>query len=369
MGYSFEPGALNPAGMMMKTKRKMSEKIGLSPGTLVHVGQRKEETTRVRIIDYDQDSIREEDVTRIEDCFLFKDKPSVTWINIDGLHDIDLIGKIGTYFDVHPLILEDIVHTGTRPKIEAFDTHIFIVFKMLSFDKDKDEIVNEQLSIILGSNFVISFQERQGTVFNPLRERIRNAKNRIRKKHSDYLTYAIIDTVVDNYFAILDNMEEKLEQLDEMLLTSMSKDTFHSINKLKRKLIALRRAVSPLRELITAVQDKDFELVEETNLIFFKDIHDHVIQILESIDTYRELVSGLHDIFLTNVNTRMNEIMKTLTITATIFIPLTFIAGIYGMNFKYMPELEWRWGYFGLWGVIVGLVGIMFYFFKKKDWL
>ncbi|MBU2430123.1 MAG: magnesium/cobalt transporter CorA, partial [Proteobacteria bacterium] len=209
----------------------------------------------------------------------------------------------------------------------------------------------------------------QGTVFNPLRERIRNAKNRIRKKHSDYLTYAIIDTVVDNYFAILDNMEEKLEQLDEMLFTSMSKDTFHSINKLKRKLIALRRAVSPLRELITAVQDKDFELVEETNLIFFKDIHDHVIQILESIDTYRELVSGLHDIFLTNVNTRMNEIMKTLTITATIFIPLTFIAGIYGMNFKYMPELEWRWGYFGLWGVIVGLVGIMFYFFKKKDWL
>lgn len=349
--------------------KKSSEKAGFSPGTLVHVGEKKTDKTRIRIIDYDPDQIREKEVTQIEECFPFKDKPSITWINIDGLHEPEVVEKIGSWFDVHPLILEDILHTGTRPKIEGFDNFIFIVFKMLYYDEKEGDIRDEQFSIILGTNFVISFQERQGMVFNPLRDRIRNEKSRIRKKGADYLTYALIDTVVDNYFVVLETLEDKIEALDEELFTSMSKQTFHSINNLKRKLIALRKAATPLRELINAVQKKDFDLIEESNLIFFKDIYDHVLQIQETIDIYRELVSGLHDTFLTNVNNKMNEIMKTLTITATIFIPLTFIAGIYGMNFKYMPELEWQWGYFAVWGVIIGVVGIMFYFFKKKDWL
>ncbi|MFH2091249.1 MAG: magnesium/cobalt transporter CorA [Pseudomonadota bacterium] len=353
----------------MKIKKKLSEKTGLSPGTLIHVGEKKTGQIRIRIVDYDSEQIREEEVTQIEACFPFKDEPSITWINIDGLHDLALIEKVGANFDVHPLILEDIVHTGTRPKIEEFDNYIFIVFKMLCYDEKKDEIVQDQLSLLLGKNFVISFQERPGIVFDPLRERIRNSKNRIRKKGADYLAYAIIDTVVDNYFIILEHLENKIEELDEALSTSMSKEIFHFINDMKRKLIALRKAVSPIRELINSIQGQDFDLIEQTNLIFFKDINDHVIQILESIDTCRELAFGLHDIFLTNVNNRMNEIMKTLTITATIFIPLTFIAGIYGMNFKYMPELELKWGYMGFWAVIIGMVGFMFYYFKKKDWL
>lgn len=355
--------------MVMKIKKKLSEKTGLSPGTLIHVGEKKTGQIRIRIVDYDSEQIREEEVTQIEACFPFKDEPSITWINIDGLHDLALIEKVGANFDVHPLILEDIVHTGTRPKIEEFDNYIFIVFKMLCYDEKKDEIVQDQLSLLLGKNFVISFQERPGIVFDPLRERIRNSKNRIRKKGADYLAYAIIDTVVDNYFIILEHLENKIEELDEALSTSMSKEIFHFINDMKRKLIALRKAVSPIRELINSIQGQDFDLIEQTNLIFFKDINDHVIQILESIDTCRELAFGLHDIFLTNVNNRMNEIMKTLTITATIFIPLTFIAGIYGMNFKYMPELELKWGYMGFWAVIIGMVGFMFYYFKKKDWL
>ena len=320
-------------------------------------------------MDYDPDQIREKEVKNIEECFPFKDESSVTWINIDGLHETELIEKIGKHFDVHPLILEDILHTGTRPKIEDFDSFIFVVFKMLYFDENAEDVLDDQFSIILGTNFVISFQERGGFVFDRLRDRIRTAKTRVRKNGSDYLAYALIDTVVDNYFLVLETLEDKIEDLDEELFTSMSKETFHSINDMKRKLIALRKAVSPLRELINAVQKKDFSLIDESNLIFFKDIYDHVLQIQETIDTCRELVSGLHDTFLTNVNNRMNEIMKTLTITATIFIPLTFIAGIYGMNFKYMPELDWKWGYFAVWAVIIGVVGIMFYYFKKKDWL
>ena len=349
--------------------KKTSEKTGFPPGTLVHIGERKTERTRIRIMDFDMNQAREQELTHIEESFPFKDKPSVTWINIDGLHEVNLIEKIGQHFDVHSLTLEDIVHTGTRPKIEDFEDFIFIVFKMLYYDKDTEDLSDEQFSLLLGPNFILSFQEKEGTVFNPLRDRIRNSKSRIRRKGPDYLAYALIDTVVDNYFIILESLGDKIESLDEELFTSMSKETFHSINDMKRKLIALRKAVSPLRELINTIQKKEFSLIEENNLIFFRDIYDHVVQIQENIDINRELVSGLHDIFLTNVNTKMNEIMKTLTITATIFIPLTFIAGIYGMNFKYMPELEWRWGYFGIWTIIIGIVGIMFYYFKRKDWL
>ena len=353
----------------MDSIKNISEKAGASPGTIVHIGERKIEKTRIRIMDYDADNIQEKEVHHIEECFPFKDEPTITWINIDGLHDIGLIEKIGSHFDVHHLILEDIVHSGTRPKIEEFDTFTFVVFKMLYYREDTDEIVEEQFSIILGENFVISFQEREATVFNPLRDRIRNAKNRIRRKGADYLTYALIDTVVDNYFIILEILGDKIEILDEELLTSISRQTFLSINEMKRKLIALRRATSPLKDLINIVQKEAFDLIDERNIIFFKDIYDHTIQIQETIDTYRELISGLHDIFLNNVNNRTNEIMKTLTITATIFIPLTFIAGIYGMNFKYIPELEWKWGYFGFWGIIVIIVCLMFYYFKRKDWL
>jgi len=356
-------------GIAMEPLRKISEKAGCSPGTMVHIGEKKVEKTRIRIISYDSDQVHEKEVTNIEESFPAKADPGITWINIDGLHEVELIQKIGGYFDVHHLILEDIVHTGTRPKIEEFDTFTFVVFKMLYYVAETDQIIDEQFSIVLGSNFVVSFQEKEGTVFNPLRERIRNPKSRIRGKGADYLTYALIDTVVDNYFIILETLGDKIEALDEELLISMSKETFHSINAMKKKLIALRKATSPLRELINIVQKKDLTFIEERNIIFFKDILDHVLQIQETIDIYRELVNGLHDIFLTNVNNKMNEIMKTLTIIATIFIPLTFIAGVYGMNFRYMPELELRWGYFAFWAFSIGIVGVMFYYFKKKDWL
>lgn len=352
----------------MKPLKKTSGKAGLSPGTIVHIGEKRTEKIRIRVMDYDNDQIQEKEISNIEECFPFKEAPTVTWINIDGLHEIELIEKIGNYFDVHSLILEDIVHTATRPKIEEFDNYIFIVFKMLYHDKDADEILDEQFSIILGTNFVISFQEREGTIFDPLRERLRAAKSRIRKKGPDYLTYALIDSVVDNYYIILEKLGDEIDLLDEALFSTISEEMFQRIHEMKQKLVGLRKSIAPLREILSTIKNDNFSAIDESTLIFFKDVYDHINQIQETTDIYRELVTGLHDTFLTNVNNKMNEIMKTLTITATIFIPLTFIAGIYGMNFKYMPELEWRWGYFSIWAVMIGVVGVMFFHFKRKKW-
>ncbi len=349
--------------------KKTSEKAGFSPGTLVHVGERKTDQIRITLMDYDSDGVREETPDDIETCLACRKTPGVTWINIDGLHDTALIEKIGGCFDIHPLILEDILHIGTRPKIEVFDTFIFLVMNMLHHDPESGDILIEQFSLILGDHFVLSFQERPSGVIQSVKERVRSDKSRIRRKGADYLTYALMDTVVDHYFIVLEHLGEEIENMEEALITAMDRNTFDVINTMKSKLISLRRTVSPLRELISGIQKDDSGLIDETHLIFFRDIHDHVIQIQETIDMYRELVSGLHDTFLANVNHKMNEIMKTLTITATLFIPLTFIAGIYGMNFKYMPELDWRWGYFAVWGLIVSVVGVMLYFFRKRDWL
>ncbi len=349
-------------------KRKTSEKSGLPPGTLVHIGEKRTETAKITLMEYGPDRFLERYVDSMEELLPVKDAPGVIWINIDGLHETGLIEKIGAGFNIHPLILEDILHTKTRSKVEVFDTGIFIVFNMLYYNKAAGEILSEQFSIILGSNFVISFQERENPLFSPLTDRIRNDKSRIRKKRADYLAYAILDMAVDSYFIILEILEEKIEALDEELSFSLSKETFKSISNMKRNLIAMRRAVVPLRELINTLEKNDSGLIDDGTLIFFRDIYDHVLQIQETTDIYREIVSGLHDIFLANVNNKTNEIMKTLTITATIFIPLTFIAGIYGMNFKYMPELEWQYGYFAVWGLIISVVSVMFYFFKKKNW-
>ena len=353
---------------MTKFIKKSSKKVGLPPGTLVHIGEKKIEKTRIRIIDYDEAQLNEKEIQTVEECFPFKDQPTVTWINIDGLHDVKIIEKIGQHFDIHPLILEDIVHTGQRPKIEDFGHYIYIVCKMLHFDNKSNEIQEEQLSIILGSNFVISFQERAGVVFNPIRERIRSGKIRVRKSKADYLTYALIDTVVDNYFIILEKLAEKIELLDDELFNHPSSETLRSIHNLKRKIISLRRSIWPLREIISSIEKEEFSLIHESTSIFFKDVYGHVFQIIDTIDSFRDMVSGMLDTYLTNVSNKMNDIMKVLTIIATIFIPLTFIAGIYGMNFKFMPELEWKWGYLSVWIFMILIFSGMIFYFRNKKW-
>jgi magnesium transporter len=282
---------------------------------------------------------------------------------------VGIIEKVGAHFGIHPLVLEDILHTGQRPKVEDLGDYIFIVLKMLYHDDQEDEMLGEQVSLLLGQNCVISFQEREGDIFNPIRERIRNSKGRIRRAGADYLAYALVDAIVDHYFVILEKMGEKIESLEEELVTNPTPETLQIIHKLKRNLIFLRKSVWPLREVINALERGESPLITEPTGIYLRDVYDHSIQVIDTIETFRDMVSGMLDIYLSSLSNRMNEVMKVLTIIATIFIPLTFIAGIYGMNFKFMPELEWHWGYPTALIVMLLIVGSMFIYFRRKKWL
>jgi len=351
-----------------RTKRR-SKKAGLPPGTLIHIGEKKAEKVRITVIDYDEQHFQEKQVVNVEECFPFKATPTVTWINIDGLHQIDIIKKLGQHFELHPLILEDILNTGQRPKCEDYEKYIFIVLKMLTFDDENQVIQSEQVSFVLGSNLVISFQESVGDVFEQIRDRIRNAKGRIRKMAADYLVYALVDAIVDNYFIILEKLGEKIETLEEELLVEPMEKTLKQIHMLKRELISLRKSVWPLREVINSLGKTEFALIEESTKPYLRDVYDHTIQVIDTVEAYRDMVSGMLEIYLSSISNRMNAVMKVLTIIATIFIPLTFIAGIYGMNFKYMPELEWKWAYPAIWLIMTIVVIVMLIYFKRKKWL
>lgn len=356
--------------MIAKRKliRKRGKKIGLPPGTPVYVGELKEEEVRISIIDYDERNFQEREAKTSEECFPFKDTPTVTWINIDGIHDVDIIDKIGKHFDLHPLIMEDIMNTEQRPKMEDFANYIYVVLKMLYYDDKENETKVEQVSVILGDHFVISFQERRGDVFDSIRERIRNGKGRIRKMGADYLAYSLLDTIVDNYFTILEKLGDRIEELEERMVTDPKPKTLHEIHRLKREMVFLRKSVWPLRELINGLERGESPLIHKSTNIYLRDVYDHTIQVIDTIETYRDMLSGLHDTYLSSISNRMNEIMKVLTIIATIFIPLTFIAGIYGMNFEFMPELKWRWAYFIVWGVIIVIAIYMITYFKRRKW-
>jgi magnesium transporter len=352
-----------------KRTKRHSKKAGLAPGTLVHIGERKLETVRITVIDYDENSFQEKQVNSVEECFQFKTTPTVSWINIDGLHDISIIEKIGKHFDIHSLILEDILSTGQRPKFEDMEKYIFIVLKMLRFDDPSQTILSEQVSIVVASNYVVSFQENIGDVFDPIRDRIRNAKGRIRKMGSDYLMHALLDTIVDNYFVILEKMGEQIESMEEELIAEPSDKTVRMIHELKKELIFLRKSVWPLRELISGLEKTESSLISDATGPYLRDVYDHTIQVIDTVESYRDIVSGMLDIYLSSISNRMNAVMKVLTIIATIFIPLTFIAGIYGMNFKYMPELEWKSGYFIVLIIMAVAAAVMLIYFKRKKWL
>ncbi|MDW7725588.1 MAG: magnesium/cobalt transporter CorA [Candidatus Methanoperedens sp.] len=348
---------------------RKSKTVGLPPGTVVYTGDKKAEKIKITLIDYDEKQFQEREIINIEECFPFKDEPSVTWINIDGIHETGIIEKIGKHFQVHPLLMEDVVSTGQRPKLEDFESYLFIVLKMLYFNQDGKTIEAEQLSLILGDNFLISFQEREGDIFNPVRELLRKAKGRIRKSGADYLAYTLIDTVVDNYFIILEKLGENLEDIEDELVTEPAAETLMDIHNMKREMIFLRKSVWPLREVISSLERGQSAVIKEPTLIYLKDVYDHTIQVMDTIETFRDMVSGMLDIYLSSISNKMNEVMKVLTIIATIFIPLTFIAGLYGMNFEYMPELSWKWGYFAIWIVMIVIGASMMLYFRRKRWL
>jgi len=349
--------------------KRRSKKAGLAPGTLVHIGDHKTEKVKITLIDYDEGQLQEKELKEIEESFPLKDKTSATWINIDGIYQLDIIEKIGKHFGIHPLIQEDIVNTGQRPKAEDFDDYVYIVLKVLYQDEDKLKVKSEQISLIIGKNFLISFQEVEGNIFSSVRDRLRKGKGRIRKMGCDYLTYALMDAIVDNYFIILETVGEKIESLEEELLENPTPQTLQTIHNIKREMIFFRRQVWPIREIISGMIKFDSPLINELNDIYFKDIYDHTIQIIDTIESFRDMLTGMVDIYLSTISNKMNEVMKVLTIIATIFIPLTFIAGIYGMNFKYMPELEWRWGYPAAWLIFAAIAISMICYFKRKSWL
>ena len=354
--------------MRMFIKRS-AKKAGTAPGTLVFVGEKKAENVTFTIIDYDTDSLQETEVTSIEECLPYRDKKSVTWINISGLHDVEIIEKLGEKFNLHPLLMEDIVNTDQRPKLEDQDDYLFIILKMLYSEGENHDIQHEQISLIVTPSVVISLQEKEGDVFDPVRQRIRKGKGRIRKSGTDYLAYALIDAVVDHYFKVLEEIGEKIESLQEEVLENPSPEILQTIQNLRRELIFIRKSIWPLREIISGLRRTESDLIKGEISAYLRDVYDHTIQVIDTVETLRDILSGMLDIYLSSVSNKMNEVMKVLTIMASIFIPMTFIAGIYGMNFEFMPELKWPWAYPVLWIILITIFVAMVLWFKRKKWL
>jgi magnesium transporter len=335
----------------------------------MHIGEKKVEDVKITIMDYDAAQFQETEARTIEECFPFKETPTVTWINIEGLHRIDVIEKLGTHFGFHPLVLEDIVNTDQRPKIEDFVTYLFLVLKRLSYDTGAHEVVSEQISLVLGSNFLLSFQEAPGDDFEPIRERIRSSKGRVRQMGVDYLAYTLIDAIIDNYFLLLEQIGDRIEAVEDVLVANPRPETLQTLHTLKREMIVLRKSIWPLREVINRLERWETPLIQKATTIYLRDVYDHTIQVIDAVETYRDMLSGMLDIYLSSVSNRMNEVMKVLTIISTIFIPLTFIAGIYGMNFN-MPELQWPWIYpYAFYVVLLAIGVLMITYFRRKKWL
>ncbi|MDP2643966.1 MAG: magnesium/cobalt transporter CorA [Desulfobacterales bacterium] len=352
----------------MRLKRA-AKKAGQSPGTLTYVGVEKDQKVKIQIIDYDPNELVEKEVDSLDACMPYTVKNTVTWINITGIHNMELIEALGRQFGLHPLVLEDVVNTEHRPKLDDFEDYLCIILKMLYTDVRKKSIVHEQVSLILTPRAVISLQEFEGDVFDPVRERLRKGKGRIRSQGAAYLAYALIDTIVDNYFHLFEDIGEKIEILQEQVISAPQPQILQQIQDLKREMIFLRKSVWPLREIISAMVRGESSLLKENVIVYLRDVYDHTIQIIDIIETYRDMLSGMLDIYLSSVSNKMNETMKVLTMIATIFIPLTFLAGVYGMNFKYMPELELKWAYPMLWILMIAIFVAMMRWFKRKKWL
>lgn len=359
--------------MIKKTRKKRTQDyvkhIGKVPGTLIYTGKKSDKDFQVECFDYTKDDVEETILLNIEEASNYKDTESVTWINVDGLKHTDKIEEIGKQYNLHPLVLEDIVNTTQRPKIDEYDDYLFVVLKMLYYD-EKEELVIEQVSFVLGKNHVLTFQESEGDVFGTIRDRLRHNNGRIRGLKSDYLMYALIDAVVDNYYSIIETLGNKIEDLETELFEGHARENVNiEVQQLKREILKVRRAIFPLREIISRITKDDHPLIYKRTITYYRDIYDHLIQVSENIDIYREMIWSLMDMYMTTISNKMNEVMKVLTIISSIFIPLSFLAGLYGMNFEYIPELKYRYGYFVLIGAMfIIFIGLLFYF-KKRKWL
>ncbi len=355
-----------PRKKIFRPRRKTP---GLPPGSLVYTGDGKSPIPRVTMLDYDEHRVVEKELVRVDDCIPFKDAQTVTWINVDSVTEPGLLENFGRVMGFHALMLEDILNTDQRPKFEDYGNYIYIVVKMLDYDVKKGEIETEQLSLILGPNYMISLQERAGDFFDPLRERIRKSLGRIRRLGADYLAYAILDIIVDHYFVVLEKLGEKIEQLEEIVITDPRENTARAVHAIKREMIFVRKSVWPLREVVTSLQRSESALIRESNAAYFRDLQDHIMQVTDGVDTFRDLLNGMLDSYYSTITTRTNSVVKVLTLFSAIFMPLMFITGIFGMNFRNFPELEWHYGFQGSLILMVVVTVIMVAIFKWKKWL
>lgn len=347
----------------------LTSKTGLSPGTVIHVGDKPEKKPRIRLVQYSENSLETRLDVPLAACPLHQDLRAGTWLHIEGLHDTTLITEFGNRYALHPLVLEDLVNTGHQPKLEDLEDYLFIIIKAFDYDDLNQEVIPIQVNLLFNKEVVFSFQEGDRYLFASVDRRIQNNKGRIRRKKGDYLAYVLLDTIVDNYFEIFEKIGDRIETLEEEVLDNDHPASMHKIHALKREVAVMKKSIWPLRELLTRLLNVDPQFREPENEKYFRDLHDHITQLTEVIEVFRETLSGIRDLYLAMVSNKMNEIMKVLTIIATIFIPLTFIAGVYGMNFKYMPELEWRWGYFGIMALMLSCAIGMGLYFRNKKWL
>ncbi len=354
---------------MVKLFRRIPKPVGLPPGTITYHGPHKTDRMRVSTMEYGPDFFEEKLDVSLDDALRKLESERMVWINVDGLHETDALSQLGSRVNIHPLVMEDIVNTAQRPKVEDYDDYMYIVLRMIQWDEDEENVITEQVSLILGKRFVISFQEAQGDVFDPVRERIRKGSTRVRGMGSDYLADVLVDAIVDNYLVVLEKINERVEALEETVAQRPTPEMLEEIHQLKRDVIYLRKQVSPVREALDHLIRSDSDLVTKNVRPFLRDVYDHTVHVIDSIETFRDLLSGLQDLYLSSVSNRMNEVMKVLTIIATIFIPLTFLAGIYGMNFEYIPELKWKWSYLVFWIVIVVMGSGMVALFRRRRWL
>lgn len=354
--------------MSRKLVVKRGNKLGAPPGTLLHIGRHKQADAALQLLSYGPDELHETVLDNAQTHQPDSDPDRISWLNVDGLADPAVVETLGSQYQLHPLVMEDILNTDQRPKVEEYPGYLYIVLRMLQFDKDRQQIHSEQLSLVLGQNYVLSFQERPGDVFDSVRERLR-AGRRIRFMRSDYLAYALLDAVVDHYFEMLEYIGEQVEALEDQVIDTPGPDTLARMHHYKREMLLLRKSIWPLRELLSRLSRDESPLISEETRLYLRDVYDHVIHVMDSIDTIRELLVSMLDLYLTSVSKRTNEIMKVLTIFASLFMPLTFIVGVYGMNFDVMPELRWAWGYPAVMLVMLALVVGLLLLFRRRRWI
>jgi len=355
--------------MISKNRKRSSHKSGLAPGSLIHIGDIHHPDTRLTLIDYSEDHYERRSLSSIDEALSYRDRDSITWVTIEGLADASIVESIGEHFNIHPLVLEDILNTHQRPKLEEHDDYLYLVLKSLAPDNDQFNITYEQVSLIVLKNFVFAFKEKADSLFSLIAKRIENSHGRVRSLGSDYLMYSLLDTIVDQNFNILDQLDETLAALEDDIFSDPTPQMLEKIHQIKLEVIKMRRYITPVRDLSANLLRNESDLIHPSTHIYLRDVHDHVMRIIESIETHRDILSSLLDIYLSSVSSKLNEVMKILTIFSAIFIPLTFIAGIYGMNFKHMPELDWKWGYTSVWIMFITLATSLYFFFKRKGWV